>query len=180
MNDASRKKAELLYRRYVGLMYYIARKYTKSDEMVEDAVHETFSRLLPHLDQIGDPESKETRNFIGIVTRNTTLNFLKHQHLDRQISLLDENARPIEVAVEFNFENIFADDFIRNIQKCLQALKKEYSDILLLKIKYSFSNKELAILLGINENNVKARLSRARTALRKELEKQGRLKEFSE
>ena len=180
MDESSREKAEQLYTKYSGLMYHIAHKYTHSNEQLDDAVHEAFSRILLHLDKIGDLEAKETRNFIGIVTRNTTINFLKGQHSERHIPLLDDDSHAQGLLVEFDFDHILVDDILRFIRESLHLLKKEYADILLLKMKFDYSNKELAELLGISETNTKVRLSRARASLRKELEKRNQLKELDQ
>lgn len=77
--EGEKQKFERLYERYRRLMHWIAVRILQDEHLAEDAVHEAFLRILQNFDGIDEILSSETRNFVAIVVRNTSLNLKKKQ-----------------------------------------------------------------------------------------------------
>lgn len=60
---AAEKTAEL-YRLYEKPMYHIAFAVLKDHHQAEDAVSDSFCKLIAHIDKLSAPESPETRQYI--------------------------------------------------------------------------------------------------------------------
>lgn len=61
----------------------------------------------------------------------------------------------------------------KELASLLSQIKESYADMISLRYYYELSVEEIAQLLGMKENNVYTRLSRARMALKMLLEKEG-------
>lgn len=168
-NDSDREKAEEIYRRYSGTMLYVAEGILRERQLAEDAVSEAFVKIIRHLDKIDLSDCNRTRGFVVIVVRNTALNMLRERN--RTVPLHDlgdcpDTAEPV-------FDHVSAKEACDRIADAVAALHKSYSDILYLKAVLEYSNQEIAEILSISPENVKIRLFRARSALKRQLMKEG-------
>ncbi|WP_347488506.1 sigma-70 family RNA polymerase sigma factor [Desulfoscipio sp. XC116] len=170
-NKDDRYKATQIYKLYRGTMLYIANSILHEPHLAEDAVSEAFIRIIDNLEKIDTIDDRKTRAFVVIIVRNISLDLLRRQNRNQ--------TKPLEDYIgysEYNepvFDDIAARDACDKIAKSIARLNKNYSDILYLKMGSEHSNKEIAKILGISQENVKMRLSRARKALKKQLKKEG-------
>ena len=169
-NEKDREKAADLYRQYSSTMLYIADSILHDIHLAEDTVSEAFIKIINNLDKINSKDCYRTRGFVVIIVRNVAFDILRKQKRSKE-TMTDcyDDSIPYE---EANFENITIEEACQRIIKCIGRLSKGYPDILYLKMKFDYSNKEIAELLGISQENVKTRLSRARKALKIELKKE--------
>lgn len=80
IEDAEDKtKFEQLYHRYKRMMYGIALQMTNDPGEAEDAVHDSFVKILRHLSKIQDVADRQTAAFLAIVLRNTVLDMLQRK-----------------------------------------------------------------------------------------------------
>jgi RNA polymerase sigma-70 factor (ECF subfamily) len=170
-NESDRNKVEQIYKRYGSTMLYVADSILHDRYLAEEAVSEAFIRIINHLQKINAENCYQTRGFVVIIVRNISLNLLKQQNHHRTEPLeeyFDDSDCP-----EPTFDAVTNQEACSRIVEAIGTLKQTYSEVLYLKIKFEYSDQEIAKLLGISQENVKMRLSRARTALKKELSKEG-------
>ena len=157
-----REIMEALYREYSRLMKHTAFQILKEDSLAEDAVHDTFLRLVPHLDRLQDTEDPRTRSFLIVTVKNVAAN-LKRSRLRADLTHLRaerEEAVSDQVMDALTVEEILAK---------IQTLPEEERILLQLKVSTELSDLRLADLVGISPASFRKRLQRARAALAKAL-----------
>jgi len=152
--DEDKNKFTLLYEKYRKLMFYIANQILKDDYLSEDAVEQTFVKIIENLDNISDVDCHKTKSYIVIMVRNCAINLYRQRKNHLTVSL-DED---IERVDDWSFEIDEADALTRSIAR----LPIIYKDILTLKYVQEFPNEEIARMLGISEPTVRKRLERAK------------------
>lgn len=169
-NEDDRQKAAEIYRQHGSTMLYTARSLLHDNNLAEDAVSEAFIRIIENLDKIDLTDCYRTRGFAVIIVRHVSLNMLKRKTRDKTI--------PFEDDVDFTesrnvvFDYISIKEACSRIAEAITGLDKKYSDVLYLKIEMDYSNEEISKMLGISQDNVRMRLSRARRVLKEQLRKE--------
>ncbi len=158
-------KFEHLYKTYRKLLFYVANKILKDDYLAEDAVHNTFLKVLENLERINEADCHKTRSLLVTITRNYCINVYNHQK-NHHMFPLDENI--CDEGNEFAAHAENTDGVINAVLK----LPKLYRGPLTLKYVQGFSNKEIANMLDISEANVRKRLERAKKMVLEILEKE--------
>ena len=167
-DDDVREKLNKIYLLYRGTMIHTARSILGETD-AEDAVSETFIRIMKNVEKISDIDCKETSAYSVTIVRNISLDILRKRNRLAETPIDDSH----EVsAVDFTFENVSLGEVQRLIADCIGELNRDYSDILLLSSQ-GLSYREIGEALGISEDNAGVRLSRARNALKKKLGDRG-------
>ena len=169
--EDDRRKAEQIYELYSGTMLYIANSILHKKHLAEDAVSEAFIRIINHLEKIEEPDCEQTRGFVVVIVRNIAYDFLRHSKSHPESELYD-NLDYTDVK-EPVFEDVSAKEACNTIAQAIEQLPKPYADIIYLKVVFEYSHQEIAELLNISDENVKTRLHRARSALKKILSGEG-------
>lgn len=159
-----KRKVERLYEKYHGLLYAIAFNILKQHEDAEDAVIESWEKIICHLDKINEIDCQETKSFLVIVVERTAIDYYRRnkRRSSMQILVDEYEESPYFITKDKELENL-------ELYEVLRKLPKKYSEVLLLHYVNGFTGKEMAHLLGIKEDAVMARLSRGRKRLKKEL-----------
>lgn len=166
-NEKDRTKAEALYYEYRRLMYKEAYEILKDKMLAEDAVSESFIRIMSNLHKIDEKVCPRTRNFLVIICRNVAKSMY--------------NARKSELTAEYveNIGNIPTPEDIvitketkKAIVKIVSSLSPKYKDVLILRRAYNMSREDIANIFQISVETVKKRLQRAKAMILKELEKE--------
>lgn len=152
--DEDKNKFTLLYEKYRKLMFYIANQILKDDYLSEDAVEQTFVKIIEHLDNISDVDCHKTKSYIVIMIRNCAINLYRQRKNHPTVSLDDD----IELANDQPFEI----DEMDVLTKAVVKLPVIYRDIYTLKYVQELSNQEIAKILDISESTVRKRLERAK------------------
>ncbi len=152
--DEDKNKFTLLYEKYRKLMFYIANQILKDDYLSEDAVEQTFVKIIENLDNISDVDCHKTKSYIVIMVRNCSINLYRQRKSHPTVSL-DED---LEIADDQPFEI----DEMDVLTKAVVKLPVIYRDIYTLKYVQELSNEEIAKILDISESTVRKRLERAK------------------
>lgn len=153
--------AEKIYKKYCRFMYGVAFDVLKNKSDAEDAVSEAFIRIINNIDKIGDLEDKRTRNFIGIICRNTA------------VTIYGKNKRNKAPAADKKAENIsfgnndLSDIIIKKentylVLEYINNMDDKYRAVLTLKAQFDYSIAEIAEILNINSKTAQKRLERGR------------------
>lgn len=166
----SKDKFSRLYASYRYTMLHVAMSILKNQSDAEDAVHDSFLKVIQILDQIGEVECSKTKSLIVIIVKNKSIDRYRREKRLAQAPIEDyENVLPDESEP---FE-VFADrqDYLR-LLGAIGSLSDSYRTVLELKYLHGYSNGEIASLLDIELKNVNMRLYRAKGKLREILEKE--------
>lgn len=166
--EAHQDKAAELYQCHGRLMLATARRMLNDPYLAEDAVSEAFIRILNNLDKINRMNGDQIRGFVVIIVRNICIDMLRKQGRSRAEPLEEE----YEGASEWEepvFEEVSVREACARLSDAVGRLRKEYSDVLYLKMEFGFSAREIADVLKIRPETVKMRLIRGRKALREQM-----------
>ncbi len=134
-------------------------KVTGDYYLSADLMQESFTR---YLERYGDDEPNESLLFR--IARNLMSDHFRRK--SRQVSLPEQ-----EVPANTNHEHhLMVREQYRIVLAAMQKLDHPQREILALVAEGAMSYRQIAILLGISEANVKVKVHRARLRLRKYLE----------
>lgn len=158
-SDEDKDLFEGLYLKYRKHMKYIALQILGDEYLAEDAVHNAFLKIITHLEKFHKIDCQETKNLIVIFIRSTSIDlYRKRKREFEQIDTLDQD---IPTEADFSALNV------ADILSAIKTLPEIYRDVLLLKVEYEYTDREIAKILGIKTDTVSKRLERARRQLKK-------------
>lgn len=150
-----------LYDRYKRHIFTFCLKLTGDRSLAEDATHDAFLKMYDNVERLSDTSA--FRSWLFTIARNEVFKMLrKHQRngtLNSETVWTDET--PLTSAENSETETIIA--------RCIDALKPEYKEVLLLREYEQRSYEEIAEITGNSESSVKSRLFKARKALAEKL-----------
>ena len=132
---------ELVYRKYESLIYYIAISITKNKEDAEEIVQDTFLNMFKSIDTY--EEKNKFKQWLMQIARNLSYNKVSRNKEKNNIS---DDEYILNTAS--NSDSI---DYVLTIKK---TLDEKSSYIVICKIIYNFSFKEIAIDLNMTVNQV--------------------------
>lgn len=146
------------YEAYAGPAIRTASAITRNREMAKDAVQETFIRVYR---QIGSYNQALPFDpwFYRILT-NECLRLMKKESPLSNIESVENDPSLSEESF----------DQLTELYDVIQALDDSHRIPLILKYIKGFSEKEIAGILGLNQNTVKSRLFKGRKRLKDQLE----------
>lgn len=146
-------------------------------EDAEDVMQDALLRTYQHVNQIADPEA--FRTWLYSTVRNACLMNRRRRvgepsHLvsvEQGMPAADGSSPPIDIVDKTRpvDEQLIADAIDVRVRDALQALPPASRAIIVMRDMEGLSTREVAEILQISETNVKTRLYRARTLLRREL-----------
>ena len=158
-SEEDKSKFERIYRKYRGLMLYVAREIVGDVVDAEDAVHQAFVSIIENLDKISTVDCPQTRSFVVIITERKAIDLVRAR---KKVVQLDPDDIPHGIETPPAGQNALTD--------ALLQLSPRYREILLLRYDSGYSTKELSKLLGMERSAVQKLIWRAKQALQKELE----------
>lgn len=165
-------KAERLYKKYKNMLYYISLKILKEHYSAEDAVQESFARIIRHLDKIDEKDEIRARGFLSAVCKNISISiYRKRLYLNKSGSADDLNLET--TAKMANPENVTIEhECLSSLYNQIRRLPMIYRDILILKYVLEYDNSEISGILDVSLATIRKRLERARTKLKELLKKE--------
>jgi len=152
-----------LYRRYVKKIYNYFCYRTSDIADAEDLTSQTFERVLKNIKSF---EVKVSFNaWIFKISRNLLIDFYRKRKIEIEI----EN-----VQLSFNKDYLKELDQKETLERLFRQVNKlpdEQRETILLKYKHSFSNQEIAQVLGKSEGAVKQLAHRALKKLKREIKR---------
>lgn len=142
---------------YTDIVYRVAISYCKNKNDAEDAVQNTFVKLLKTDTEFNDDE--HIRKWLIRVAVNECKNMWK-SFWRRNVTSFEELEKEPEY-IESDKTELFSE---------VMKLPQKYRVVLHLYYYEGYCVKEIARLVGISESNVQTRLMRARNKLKLQLE----------
>jgi len=159
-----------LVKRHQRFVFTLAMRFTKSREDAEEVAQDSFIKAYKYLQNFAG-QSKFTTWLYSIVY-TTAMTFLRKRRLDT--SSIDDEANFIQVENQGgSMNNNLAETKSRSfyVNQAIEQLLPDDAMIITLFYKGEQSLEEIAVALGIEPNNVKVKLFRARQRLKEKLER---------
>ncbi|MBQ5398564.1 MAG: sigma-70 family RNA polymerase sigma factor [Ruminococcus sp.] len=153
---------EQIYIRYKNLMFTQAFEILGDAALAEDAVHDAFMRIIQNTDKLESPDSPRTRGYVVIVTVNVAKTMYRKNNRQTVMSLDEEQIDDSDVISDVETKLT-----AELVAEKIALLPERYREVMLLRFLHNLSDKEIASSLGISRSNVRKRLERARSALKK-------------
>lgn len=158
--ENEKTRFEKIYYGFKNLMYYIAFQVLQDERDSEDAVQEAFLRIARNMDKIDDILSKETKNFVAIITKREAMKIYNKKKKRGEDFSVDLSS--------LKKEN--SDKLVNEVQNAIEQLPYKFSSLLTLKYVLGYSGKEIAEITGLSETNVRQQLLNGRKMLSQILE----------
>ena len=150
-----------LYQRYYGRLLGVCMRYTGSRPEAEDVLNRAFLKIFQN---IGDySEQGSLLGWMATITLRTAIDFVRSQVKMRQVFRLGE---PPEMPHE---DGILKQLEAEDIYRIIQQLPPDQRVVFSMNVVEGYAHREIAELLGINENTSKWRLAEAKKQLRASL-----------
>jgi RNA polymerase sigma factor (sigma-70 family) len=159
-----------LVKRHQRFVFTLAMRFTKTREDAEEVAQDCFIKAYRSLHSFGG-NSKFTTWLYSIVY-TTAMTFLRKKRLDT--SSIDDESNFVQVENQnAAFENNMAEKKSRSyyLNQAIEELLPDDAMIITLFYKGEQSLEEIALALGLEPNNVKVKLFRARQRLKEKLER---------
>lgn len=164
-DESDRQKLEAIYYKYSRLMKHIAFDILGNADAADDAVGDAFLKLIRYIDKLDDIESHKTKAFVVMTVKSVSVDIIRK----RKESLIDD----IDGVKDISYtDDIIEKISVLELKEKISELHATYRDILMLKVYYDFTDKQIASFYKITHSAARKRLERARTALLRSLEEQ--------
>lgn len=164
---------ERLYEQQKRRLYIEAYRILNDHFLAEDAVHDTFEKVLNQLYRIENNKTEQVNTFLLVICRNIAIDIYRK---NRKVWGKEVLAEDIEVYnIKSNDDPLdyyISKESIANCVNLIKQFKSIYSDVLLLKYVFEYSNEEISLLLKIQQTTVRKRLERGRNMLLKSLQEE--------
>ena len=163
---------EKIIRRYNGYLYKIGKSYGFGHDDVEDLMQETYINVFVNLKKFESRSSFKTW-IVRIMLNNCYHKKVKLKHQEQSINDVMENNN----FLSFSNGNEETRDVLQNtelkevIEAAIHRIPENYRLVFTLRELNGMSVHETSEALNITEGNVKARLSRSKVMLQKEIKK---------
>lgn len=166
--DGQINRLENLYSVYSQVLFNIANDILKDDYLSEDAVEESYMRVLTHIDKVDLKNTTAAKNFLAIVCRNVAINMYNDRKRAVDVPLpFEYNPEGIALDLKYSPERILISrETTDEIVKIIDGLPLIYKDILELRRFYMLSEAETASVCGVSVNTVKSRMQRLKAIIK--------------
>jgi len=159
-----------LVKRHQRFVFTLAMRFTKTREDAEEVAQDSFIKAYRSL-QSFQGQSKFSTWLYSIVY-TTAMTFLRKRRLDT--SSIDDANNHLQLENQSGgFKNDLAENKSRSyyVNQAIEQLMPDDAMIITLFYKGEQSLEEIAVTLGLEPNNVKVKLFRARQRLKEKLER---------
>ncbi len=145
---------EMMVRAFSADLFRFAYWLCRNRWQAQDLVQETFAAAWKGRDSLRD--ERVAKAWLFTILRNEHVRVYQR----KQLEIADADPEALQVAVAGGQERV-------ELEECLRKLPDTYREPLMLQVLGGFSGREIADMLGISEQNVMTRLTRARQALQR-------------
>lgn len=164
-DEDERHFMEKLYTDYHLLMLSTAWKQIKNREDAEDIVSDSCVSLLAKIETLRKMSPGALRHYITLTVRNTAIDFLRRQRLQNtSMQQLDDTVEQLPNPISME-EKMLLSEHMHTVLRAIHQLPEHEQDALRLKFQKNKTDSEIAAMLGLSENSVRAYISRARRHL---------------
>ena len=168
MKDEARKRAEEaavaeLVSQYAGTLYRVAYSVLRNSADAEDAVQETFVRVLRHRETLD--EVRDHRVWLIRIVWNVVLDRKRRMKTRPETDDVAELARILPASGLSAEDRAAAAQHHAHVLSCVEQLPAKERQVLMLSAFEELSSAEIAVVLGTSESSIRSRLFRARNLM---------------
>ena len=152
-----------LVSQYAGTLYRVAYSVMRNAADAEDAVQETFLRVLRHRDTLG--EVRDQRVWLVRIVWNIVLDRKRRAKTRPETDDVAELARVLPAGGLSAEQRASAAQHHAYVLGCVDQLPAKERQVLMLSAFEELSSVEIASVLSITESSVRSRLFRARNLM---------------
>jgi RNA polymerase sigma-70 factor (ECF subfamily) len=156
---------------YSTALYRVAFSVTRNAAEAEDAVQETFLRVLRHQSRLG--EIRDYRVWLVRIVWNIVLDRKRRAKTRPENEDLSDHARVLPSADLATDQTVISRQERERIMALIDRLPRREREALLLSAVQELSTAEIASVLGATESSIRSRIFRARRELSVLLEQEG-------
>ena len=148
---------------YSGTLYRVAYSVLRNAADAEDAVQETFMRVLRHRETLD--EVRDQRVWLIRIVWNIVLDRKRRMKTRPETDDVAELARVLPAAGLSAEDRAAAAQHHARVLSCVEQLPVKERQVLMLSAFEELTSVEIALVLGITESSVRSRLFRARNLM---------------
>ena len=156
---------EKLYTLYEQKMYRLAYTIVHNEEQAEDIVQESFIKIFSHIGKVEEAESIDTKRWILNIVKNEAIDHYRrnrrNQERDNAMKLRQYPVKNDNV--EERLQQMIGEE---QVQRIFDKLSMKDKKILCYRLTCEWSTAETADVLGISEEAVRQRFTRAKQKVR--------------
>ncbi|MDD3346240.1 sigma-70 family RNA polymerase sigma factor [Oscillibacter sp.] len=161
-SDPDQELFARIYRANFRQMNRLAARLLGQGPQAEDAVHDTFLKLIRHFDELRDRPEERLSAWLAVVVKNTALDVLRREKHEVELeTVFWEPTIPPDLG---EFQALVA---------LIRQMPEEYRRVLELRFVAEWSLQEIAAAMDLTESAVKTRVFRGRKMLIEQLRKEG-------
>jgi RNA polymerase sigma-70 factor (ECF subfamily) len=161
-------------------LFTIAYKILKDTEYAEDAVQQTFLKIIESFDKIDFISPQKTANLLIVILKNISFNTYKLHIAGKELQN-DSSISANDFCDDVNAQNnaISAENAaimsasVENIIQCIDSLNEKYANVLHMRFINEASFIEISNKLSMTEGAVRTRFHRGRLLLVAALTREG-------
>ena len=166
----SSEAVSALVAQYSTMLYRVAYSVTRNAAEAEDAVQETFLRVLRHREKLG--EIRDHRVWLVRIAWNIVLDRKRRSKTRPENEDVADLARTLPTRERGADEEAISSQQCARILGLIEKLPQKEREALLLSAVEELSTAQAASVLGTTESSVRSRIFRARRELAAMLEKE--------
>ena len=167
--DAGEAVAALVAQ-YSTTLYRVAYSVTRNAAEAEDAVQETFLRVLRHREKLG--EIRDARVWLVRITWNVVLDRKRRGKTRPENEDIADMVRTLPSGDPRADESVISSQQHARILALIDQLPRKEREAILLSAVEELSTAQAATVLGTTESSIRSRIFRARRALAAMLDKE--------
>jgi RNA polymerase sigma-70 factor, ECF subfamily len=166
--DGDEAAFQILYERYRDPIFRFAYRLLGSVEAAEDVTHDCFLSLIKAPRRF-DSNKASLRTYIYSAARNQAAK--RYGNLERETAIDELTDEPAASDRHEPMQKVLDDELASEVGRAIASLPPLQREALVLFEYEELSLAEIAAIVGVDANTVKARLFRAREKLRNRLDR---------
>ena len=177
LRTGSREALNKLFKLHYSALFDYGRKLVSDSDLVKDAIQKLFLRLWKTHANLGSADSVEA--YLLVSLRRILLRKVKkrHKRFERNKTYLDHLFTASFSAEELIIRDERDHQKKQKLQEAVNKLNGRQKEALFLRYYHGLTNKEIALVMDINQQSVRNHLSRALKSLRTLLHNRSRISE---
>lgn len=159
-----------IYHKYHDDIFRRAYRILRNAEDAEDAMQETWIRVLKSMDALRGKDEAVVRAYILTIARNQSISLLRKRNKERE---LFESTSFTEQISDADLFEACESEGISRVKACIDMLGEAQRDVITMYYLYHRSLKEIAKLFNISETVAESRWNHGRVRLMYLLKRRG-------
>jgi RNA polymerase sigma factor (sigma-70 family) len=169
LREGDREAFDAVFDAFNARLFSFLARLSRSRDAAEDLLEETWLRLVANAERLR-PDTR-LGAWLFTVARNIHVSYCRSRAIDESRESGALCLWPTSPRSPSPFEEAAASELERRVERAIAALPARYRETLLLVAVEGFSPAEAAAICQVSPENLRQRLTRARTMLAREIDR---------